>query len=97
MISQTSRYFGTEVALLVTPGGKQINYFRRRFLPNPDTGSVLAINTVIEGERLDIITARHLGNPELFWRVCDVNYSMKPEELTRKIGTKLRIPVITGG
>jgi hypothetical protein len=97
MISQTSRYFGTGVALLVTPSGKQINYLRRRFIPNPDTGSVLSMHTVTEGERLDIITARHLGNPELFWRVSDVNYSMRPEELTKKIGQKLRIPMITGG
>ena len=97
MISQTSRYIGTEIAFLVTQDGKQINYLRRRFLPDLNAGSIFAMHTVVEGERLDIITARQLGNPELFWRVCDVNYSMQPEELTKKIGQKLRIPVITGG
>jgi hypothetical protein len=97
MISQTSRYFGTEVAFLVTQDGKQINYLRRRFLPDSNIGSFLELHTVTEGERLDIITAKHLGNPELFWRVCDANYSMRPEDLTEKLGQKLRIPLITGG
>lgn len=97
MISQTSRYIGIEIAFLVTQDGKQINYLRRRFLPNLNVGSVFAMHTVIEGERLDIITSRYLGDPEMFWRVCDVNNSMLPEELTKKIGQKLRIPLITGG
>lgn len=97
MISQTSRYTGIEVAVTVTPDGKQINYLRRRFLPNPSTGSVLTMHTVTEGERLDIIASRHLGDPELFWRICDVNYSMRPEDLTKKMGKKLQIPLITGG
>jgi hypothetical protein len=97
MISQTSRYFGTEIATLVTKEGKQINYLSRRFLPNLTNDNVLAIHTVTEGERLDIIAAHFLGNPELFWRVCDINYSMRPEDLTKKIGQNLRIPIINGG
>ena len=35
-----------------------------------------------QGDRLDLITARTLGDPEQFWRVCDANDALDPAELT---------------
>ena len=49
-----------------------------------------------EGERLDNITAHFLGDPEQFWRVCDGNGAIRPEELTETIGRKLRIKLPRG-
>jgi hypothetical protein len=57
---------------------------------------LLQLHTVTEGERLDNITARYLGDPEQFWRVCDANNAMRPEELTETIGRKLRITLPEG-
>ncbi len=48
---------------------------------------------VQEGERLDQIAARTLGNAEHFWRICDANNAMNPFDLTDEPGRKLRIPV----
>ncbi len=48
---------------------------------------------VNENERLDTITARTLGNPEQFWRVCDANNAMNPLELTQEVGRLIRIPM----
>ena len=51
---------------------------------------------VTEGERLDNITAQYLGDPEQFWRVCDANGAMRPDELTETIGRRLRITLPEG-
>lgn len=80
--------------------GQEIVYLRRRFLPllsTADNDPVFAQHTVTQGERLDNITARHLGDPEQFWRVCDTNNAMNPQELTAEIGRRLRISFPQGG
>ena len=51
---------------------------------------------VTEGDRLDNITAAHLGDPEQFWRICDANRAMRPDELTRGLGRRLRITLPDG-
>jgi len=97
MFPVTSRYYGTETAIYETADGREIIYLRRRFLPAAVNASIIAEHTVTEGERLDNITARYLGDPEQFWRVCDANNAMRPEELTAEIGRRLRIPLPQGG
>ncbi len=49
--------------------------------------------TVNDGDRLDLITAKTLGDPEQFWRVCDANNAMNPFDLTAEPGRTLRVPV----
>jgi hypothetical protein len=51
--------------------------------------------TVEEGDRLDLITAERLGNPEHYWRVCDANDVMDPNQL-ETVGRRLRIPIPRG-
>lgn len=59
--------------------------------------TVMAEHLVTEGERLDNITARYLVDPEQFWRLCDANNAMRPDELTEVIGRRLMIPLPQGG
>jgi hypothetical protein len=92
----TSRYFGAETATIETPDGKTIVYLKRRFVPPPERFSLLQEHAVTQGERLDNITARYLGDPEQFWRVCDANGAMRPDELTETIGRRLRITLPEG-
>jgi nucleoid-associated protein YgaU len=51
--------------------------------------------TVTEGDRLDLIAFRTLGDPEIFWRICDANDAMNPFDLVAdgEIGRKLRVPI----
>jgi hypothetical protein len=44
----------------------------------------------MDSERLDNITDRYLDDPTLFWRVCDANLVLQPEELERR-GRVIRI------
>jgi hypothetical protein len=96
MFSINSRYYGAPTATLETPDGRQIVYVRRRFVPPPENFSVLFEHVVTEGERLDNITAQNLGDPEQFWRVCDANGAIRPEELVETVGRRIRITLPEG-
>ncbi len=91
MFPRTSRYYGVETASYVSAAGKEIVYLRRRFLPDNTRMTVVAQHTVTEGQRLDNITSRYLGDPEQFWQICDANNEMRPDDLTREIGGIIRI------
>ena len=92
----TSRYYNIETATWQTPDGRTRVYIRRRFVPPPERFSLLQEYVVVQSDRLDNITARYLGDPEQFWRVCDSNRAMRPDELTETIGRRLRITLPEG-
>lgn len=92
----TSRYHGSQTKTLTTPEGKTVVFLGRRFVPPPERFEVLREHVVKEGERLDVITAQHLGDPEQFWRLCDANNAMLPDDLTAEIGRRLRITLPEG-
>ena len=96
MFSLTSRYFGIPTATLDTADGRKIVYIRRRFVPPPERFELLLEHLVTQGERLDLIAAQYLGDPEQFWRLCDANGAIRPNELTETIGRRLRITLPEG-
>lgn len=93
MFDTKSRYYNIETGFATLPDGRSVTYVRRRFLPAGSKMPLLVEVTVNEGDRLDFITSRTIGDPEQFWRVCDANDAMNPEEITAEIGQKLRVPV----
>lgn len=99
MFPVTSRYYNIEVATMQTGDGRTVSYLRRRFVPSGTTAIALATYTVIQGDRLDNVTARFMGDPEQFWRVCDANNALRPDDLTdeSQIGHSLVIPLPQGG
>ena len=52
---------------------------------------LLANVTVTQGDRLDLIAARTLGDAEQYWRICDANDALDPLDLTSTLGRVLRI------
>lgn len=92
----TSRYHAIETATVETGDGKTIIYLKRRFVPQPERFTLLQEHVVVQGDRLDNITARYLGDPEQFWRICDANGAMRPDALTEEIGRRLRIALPEG-
>jgi hypothetical protein len=91
----TSRYYSIETTTLETPDGKTVRYLRRRFLPLVERFTVIQQYVVTEGDRLDNITARFLGDPEQFWRICDANPIKEPEEL-EPVGHVIRLTMPEG-
>jgi hypothetical protein len=96
LFAPTSRYYGLDTASLARSDGRPIIYIVRRFVPPADGFQLLQYHAVTQDERLDNVTARYLGDPELFWRVADANSAMRPEELMEKVGRKLRITLPQG-
>lgn len=92
----TSRYAAIAIATLKDKDGTEITYLRRRFIPDPDRFAVLQVYSVVQGDRVDNITARFLGDPLQFWRVCDANAAMRPDELTERVGRLIRITMPEG-
>ena len=92
----TSRYALTPTTSLVRADGTMVTYLKRRFVPAPENLALLQWHQVVQGERLDNIAAKYLGDPEQFWRLCDANRALRPEELTETIGKPLRITLPEG-
>src|SRR3954468_14055585 len=91
-----SRYASTGVVSRTTAEGKEVAYLRRRFVPSPENFALLQEHFVVEGERLDVLSARYVGDPEQFWRICDANPVLHPDELTEAAGTVIRITLPEG-
>jgi len=91
MPEPNSRYFTAETAEYVTPEGRKIAYFKRRFLPQGGKQPLLVEVKVKDGDRLDLLAARILGDPEQFWRICDANDAMNPFDLLSEPGRRIRI------
>lgn len=95
MFEPNSRYAPIPVASTTVPGPdgepRAVRYVRRRFLPPPEAQAAVVEHTVVQGDRLDNVTARYLGDPTQFWRVCDANGALRPEELTEEPGRRILI------
>jgi nucleoid-associated protein YgaU len=92
MFEPTSRYYGIETVKTTPPGeARVVSYKRRRFIPPAEAMTTLVEHTVVQGDRLDNLAARYLGDPEQFWKICDANNVLRPDELTEEIGRVVRI------
>lgn len=95
MFEPTSRYASLAVKTLTVADAdgepRAIRYVERRFLPPSGAGATLLEHVVTQGDRLDNITAKYLGDPAQFWRVADTNDTPRPEELTEEIGRRIII------
>jgi hypothetical protein len=91
-----SRYQNVDTTSLVLPDGTSITYLQRRLLPALGSLAVMQSYVVTQGDRLDNIAAKFIGDPEQFWRICDANGAMRPDELTEVVGRQLSIAFPTG-
>ena len=92
MFEPTSRYYSLKTIAFTTPEGRHVHYKARRFLPQVRDLQYLMDVTVQPGDRLDLVTARTLGAPDLFWRLCDSNNAMDPFDLAQP-GRRLRVAI----
>jgi nucleoid-associated protein YgaU len=93
-----SRYYGSGTLTYVTAGGQTISYLVRRFVPQPGPPNfaTVAQHTVRQGDRLDLIAAKYLGDPLIFWLICDANGAIEPDQLVATPGGVLNITTPQG-
>jgi hypothetical protein len=94
--SPTSRYYETPTKTIEAADGSALVYLARRFVPPGSRFATLSTHVVQAGERLDIIAGAELGDPQAFWRLCDANDAMRPDDLTAELGRRLRITLPEG-
>ena len=93
MFEETSRYYSLETTTYQTPDVRLIAYKSQRFLPQGEKLPLLVRVPVNEGDRLDLMAARTIGDAKQFWRICDANNTMNPFVLAAEVGRTLRVPV----
>jgi hypothetical protein len=93
MFENNSRYQNIPRASYQLPDGRSVAYVRRRFVPRAETIPTLVELRTSQGDRLDLIAYRTLGDPEQFWRICDTNSALDPRELTRLPNTRVRVGI----
>jgi hypothetical protein len=93
-----SRYYGSSTLQYVAPDGKPVTYLARRFVPQPGAPNyaTVARHTVKQGDRLDLLAANYLGDPLMFWLVCDANGVVRPNALVETLGTVVNITTPQG-
>ncbi|MDJ0893068.1 MAG: hypothetical protein QNK18_17975 [Gammaproteobacteria bacterium] len=89
MFFKGSRYAEVPEHGITDRQGRTLRYKRIRFVAG--TQARLG-HRVAAGERLDHVAYRYYRDPELFWRICDANDALWPDELTVETGRLLAIP-----
>lgn len=91
-----SRYHGITTKTVTTETGGTMVHLTRRFIAQPENFALLQYHTVVQGDRLDNLAHKYLGDPEQFWRLCDPNVTLRPQVLTETVGRELRITLPEG-
>jgi hypothetical protein len=90
MFSNTSRYASVGDAVYKDSSGRYVSYKLLRLIP---TAPTLLVHNVLQQDRLDLLANTFYSDAEQFWRICDGNLAMRPEDLLR-IGARLKIPLV---
>jgi hypothetical protein len=93
-----SRYYHYPTQQYTAPDGTVITYLARRFVPQPGAPNfaTVAQHTVVSADRLDLIAAKYLGDPLMYWLLCDANGAIVPNELLETPGRVLAITTPQG-
>ena len=92
----TSRYYGAQTEQYTQPDGTPVMYLARRIIPQSGIYTSVQNYVVVDGDRLDNLAAKFLGDPLLYWMICDANGATDPDELTSQVGRTILIPLPSG-
>jgi hypothetical protein len=93
MFFKGSRYADVETHETRDVQGRVLRYKKVRFIPPTPAQQRHAVRA---DERLDHIAERYYHDPERFWRICDANVAMWPNELVATTGQLILIPAAKG-
>jgi len=96
--SPSSRYYGFSVEYFTRPDGTQVAYLRRRIIPQASIYTSVQSYVVVDGDRLDNLANKFLGDPLLFWMIADANTATDPDDLTSaaEVGRTIQVPLASG-
>jgi nucleoid-associated protein YgaU len=91
MFAKGSRYEHVPEQTYVDAAGRRRPFKLLRPIPAPPA---LQTHTVVGGDRLDLLAAHYYADPEQYWRICDGNRALRPDDLLAETGRRLAIPVV---
>lgn len=90
-----SRYYGATVEQITLPDGTVVSYLSRRIVPQPGIYAQTQNYRIVEGDRLDNLAAKYVGDPALFWMIADANAVQDPDALTTTPGETISMPMVS--
>jgi hypothetical protein len=91
-----SRYYSIGTTTYARPDGTIVRYLNRRIIPQPDQYTTLRQYVVKQGDRIDAVANAQIGDPLLYWILCDANAASDPDVLTADAGRVLTITLPAG-
>lgn len=91
MFAPGSRYAQVPTAVFTDRDGRERPYVLPRLIP--PAAPTRQRHEMADGERLDHVAARAFGDPEQFWRLCDVSAELRPDDLEIP-GRRITIPLV---
>jgi hypothetical protein len=90
MFASNSRYLNVPDGVYTDASGRQISYKLLRL--TPDAPTFLA-HSAVQQDRLDLLAFQYYRDPEQFWRICDANLALRPDDLLQP-GVQVLIPQV---
>ena len=87
-----SRYYSVPLRKRVRADGTVETFVGRRIIPAMERYRALDRHRTIDDDRIDNVAAAAFGDPELYWRICDANAAMPPNDLVAETGKTILIP-----
>ncbi|MEU1887822.1 hypothetical protein [Micromonospora sp. WMMD987] len=95
-VAPDSRYAAVGTTVTVDPDtGEEIVHLRRRFVPPAERLATAGWEAVADGDRVDLLAGRTVGDPTAFWQLCDANGVFDPAELEQP-GRVVRVALPEG-
>jgi len=93
MFFKGSRYQNVGEGELTDIKLRVIKYKRIRFIPPTRADWSYQVR---QDDRLDLIAHQFFRDPERFWRICDANRTLWPDDLLNEVGYTILIPPSEG-
>jgi nucleoid-associated protein YgaU len=89
MFARGSRYADVPERIYTDPAGREHPFKLLRLVP--ESGPSVRSHRVLGGDRLDLLADAFYGDAEQFWRICDGNRALRPDDLIAP-GRRLLVP-----
>ena len=89
MFFKGSRYAKVGEHEWTDPSGRMFVYKKVRFIPE---ATARRRHILVQGERVDHLAHKYYRDSERFWRICDANAALWPDDLVATPGETLLIP-----
>ena len=78
MFTSSSRYHDVDTYQVTRPDGTVVTVTRAPVIPK---GQIVGLHPRLDGERLDLLAYRYLGDATQGWALCSANNAIVPEAL----------------